>query len=165
VQLSVTNLIAIGNGVRLCSANAAQGYDTGKRAAPHPRQCDEMHLFIDIERVDETRELCSGRIIGKLHENGAGIILRIPCIRRLIPCSHFGIVFTSLDDDVGYFFWCNIEHGERSYGAFERALQLQETIDYAKVEATFHNGVLKVTAPKRPEALKVDPKVEIKWAA
>src|SRR5262249_40152962 len=54
---------------------------------------------------------------------------------------------------------------ERSYGAFERALQLPEVIDYAKVEATFHNGVLKVIAPKRPEACKLDRKVEIKWVS
>ena len=51
---------------------------------------------------------------------------------------------------------------ERTYGVFERALRLPETVDYAKVEARFDNGVLKVTAPKRPEAIEVDRKIEIK---
>jgi HSP20 family protein len=51
---------------------------------------------------------------------------------------------------------------ERTYGVFERTLRVPETIDYAKVEAKFDNGVLKLTAPKRPEAIKVDRKIEIK---
>lgn len=51
---------------------------------------------------------------------------------------------------------------ERTYGVFERTLRLPETVDYAKVEARFDNGVLKVTAPKRPEAIEVDRKIEIK---
>jgi HSP20 family protein len=51
---------------------------------------------------------------------------------------------------------------ERTYGVFERTLRLPETVDYAKVEARFDNGVLKVTAPKRPEAIEVDRRIEIK---
>jgi HSP20 family protein len=51
---------------------------------------------------------------------------------------------------------------ERTYGVFERTLRLPETVDYAKVEAKFDNGVLKVTAPKRPDAVEVDRRVEIK---
>jgi HSP20 family protein len=50
---------------------------------------------------------------------------------------------------------------ERTYGVFERTLRLPETIDYAKVEAKFDNGVLKVTVPKRPDAVEVDRKIEI----
>src|SRR5262249_59128956 len=34
----------------------------GKRAAPDPRQCDEMYLFVHIEPIDEARQLGSGRL-------------------------------------------------------------------------------------------------------
>ena len=51
---------------------------------------------------------------------------------------------------------------ERSYGAFERSLRLPDSIDEGKVEARFDKGVLKVIAPKRPEAVKAEKKIEIK---
>jgi HSP20 family protein len=51
---------------------------------------------------------------------------------------------------------------ERSYGAFERSLRLPDTIDDSKVEAKFDKGVLKVTAAKKPEAVKAERKIEIK---
>jgi HSP20 family protein len=41
---------------------------------------------------------------------------------------------------------------ERRYGSFQRSVQLPDTVDEDKVEATFNNGVLKVSLPKRPEA-------------
>ena len=41
---------------------------------------------------------------------------------------------------------------ERSYGAFERTLRLPETIDDTKLEAKFDKGVLRIIAPKKPEA-------------
>jgi HSP20 family protein len=50
---------------------------------------------------------------------------------------------------------------ERSYGAFERTLRLPETIDDSKLEAKFDKGVLRIIAPKRPEAVKVEKKIEI----
>ena len=53
---------------------------------------------------------------------------------------------------------------ERSYGGFERAIRLPDTVDDAKVEAKFDKGVLKVTATKRPEAVKQERKIEIKKA-
>ena len=53
---------------------------------------------------------------------------------------------------------------ERSYGAFERAIRLPETVDDAKVEAKFDKGVLKVTAAKKPEAIKAERKIEVKKA-
>ena len=53
---------------------------------------------------------------------------------------------------------------ERSYGAFERSLRLPDTVDDAKVEAKFDKGVLKVTAAKKPEAVKAERKIEIKKA-
>ena len=51
---------------------------------------------------------------------------------------------------------------ERSYGAFERSLRLPDTIDETKVEAKFDKGVLKITAAKKPEAVKAERKIEIK---
>jgi HSP20 family protein len=51
---------------------------------------------------------------------------------------------------------------ERSYGAFERSLQLPDSVDDAKLEAKFEKGVLKVIAQKRPEAIKAERKIEIK---
>ena len=51
---------------------------------------------------------------------------------------------------------------ERSYGAFERSLRLPDTIDETKVEAKFDKGVLKLTAAKKPEAVKAERKIEIK---
>ena len=51
---------------------------------------------------------------------------------------------------------------ERSYGAFERSLRLPDTVDDTKVEAKFDKGVLKVSAAKKPEAVKAVRKIEIK---
>jgi HSP20 family protein len=53
---------------------------------------------------------------------------------------------------------------ERSYGSFERAIRLPDTVDDSQVEAKFDRGVLKVTAAKRPEAVKQERKIEIKKA-
>jgi HSP20 family protein len=53
---------------------------------------------------------------------------------------------------------------ERSFGSFERCLRLPETIDENKLEARFDKGVLKITAAKRPEAVKAERKIEIKKA-
>jgi HSP20 family protein len=43
-------------------------------------------------------------------------------------------------------------------------LRLPDIIDDAKVEAKFDKGVLKVTATKKPEAVKAERKIEIKKA-
>jgi HSP20 family protein len=53
---------------------------------------------------------------------------------------------------------------ERSYGSFERAIRLPDTVDDTKIEAKFDKGVLKVTAAKRPEAVKAERKIDIKKA-
>ncbi len=50
---------------------------------------------------------------------------------------------------------------ERSFGSFERSLRLPDTLDDSKIEAKFDKGVLKVTAPKRPEAQKAERKIAI----
>jgi HSP20 family protein len=49
---------------------------------------------------------------------------------------------------------------ERSYGVFLRVLQLPTRIDPSKVEATMHNGVLKIRIPKqaRPQANRIEVK-------
>ncbi len=41
---------------------------------------------------------------------------------------------------------------ERSYGRFERSFRLPQSVDSAKVQAAFENGVLTVTLPKAEEA-------------
>jgi HSP20 family protein len=53
---------------------------------------------------------------------------------------------------------------ERSFGSFERSLRLPDTIDEGQLDARFDKGVLKITAPKRPEAIKAEKKIEIKKA-
>jgi HSP20 family protein len=54
---------------------------------------------------------------------------------------------------------------ERSYGSFERYFRLPESVDADKIEASFKNGVLTVTLPKKAEALKPAKKIEVKAAA
>ncbi len=51
---------------------------------------------------------------------------------------------------------------ERSFGSFERSLKMPDTIDDSKIEARFDKGVLKVTAAKKPEAVKAEKKIEVK---
>ena len=51
---------------------------------------------------------------------------------------------------------------ERRYGAFERQLRLPDTVDESRLEAKFDKGVLRVSAPKKPEAVKAEKKIEIK---
>lgn len=53
---------------------------------------------------------------------------------------------------------------ERSYGSFQRSIRLPDSVDESKVEAHFEKGVLKVTAPKRPEAVKTEKRIEIRKA-
>jgi HSP20 family protein len=53
---------------------------------------------------------------------------------------------------------------EQAYGSFERSLSLLEGIDANKIAASFAEGVLTITLPKKPEA-KVEPKkVDVKAA-
>ncbi|WGS03032.1 Hsp20/alpha crystallin family protein (plasmid) [Bradyrhizobium sp. ISRA443] len=54
---------------------------------------------------------------------------------------------------------------ERRYGSFERFLDLPDGVDTGKIEATFKNGVLKVTLPKTAEAQKPAKKSEVRAAA
>lgn len=54
---------------------------------------------------------------------------------------------------------------ELQYGAFERSLRLPPSVDFDKAEATFEDGMLKLSLPKRPEArprsIKITPKAAI----
>jgi HSP20 family protein len=51
---------------------------------------------------------------------------------------------------------------ERRFGSFVRSVRIPETVDADKIEASFKNGVLKVTLPKKPEAQKPTKKIEVK---
>jgi HSP20 family protein len=54
---------------------------------------------------------------------------------------------------------------ERSYGTFERRMQLPFEADVAKIEAKFDNGVLKLVIQKPGEAQTKTQKIEVKAAA
>jgi len=54
---------------------------------------------------------------------------------------------------------------ERSYGSFQRRLQIPDEVDTDKIEATFKKGVLIVTLPKTVEAQKPEKKISVKSAA
>lgn len=45
----------------------------------------------------------------------------------------------------------NFHFVERSFGTFQRAVQLPSAVDPEKVQATFENGVLTVTLPKNAQ--------------
>lgn len=51
---------------------------------------------------------------------------------------------------------------ERRYGSFQRCFQVPEGVDAGNIEANFKKGVLTVTLPKTPEALKTEKKIAIK---
>lgn len=51
---------------------------------------------------------------------------------------------------------------ERSFGAFERSFALPDEVNIDKIDASFSKGVLTVTLPKKPEAVKPEKKIEIK---
>lgn len=54
---------------------------------------------------------------------------------------------------------------ERSYGTFERSMQLAFKADPTKTEATFDKGVLKLVVHKPAEAQTKTQKIEVKAAA
>jgi HSP20 family protein len=51
---------------------------------------------------------------------------------------------------------------ERRFGSFARSVRIPETVDADKIEASFKNGLLKVTLPKKPVAQKPTKKIEVK---
>ena len=40
---------------------------------------------------------------------------------------------------------------ERCYGSFSRSISIPSSVDAAKIEASYNNGILEVTLPKAPE--------------
>jgi len=46
----------------------------------------------------------------------------------------------------------NYHYIERSFGSFQRSIQLPSSVDADKVDAVFKNGILTVTLQKRPDA-------------
>jgi HSP20 family protein len=50
---------------------------------------------------------------------------------------------------------------ERSFGAFTRAVQLPTEVQSDKIEASYKNGVLKITLPKSEEAKKKQIKIKV----
>jgi HSP20 family protein len=51
---------------------------------------------------------------------------------------------------------------ERRYGSFQRAFQLPPEVAIEKIEARYKKGVLKLTLPKRPDAVKPSRRIDIK---
>lgn len=51
---------------------------------------------------------------------------------------------------------------ERRYGAFQRSFRLPDGVNADKIEANFAKGLLTVTLPKSPEAVKNEKKIDIK---
>lgn len=54
-------------------------------------------------------------------------------------------------------FYCR----ERRFGSFTRSFRIPDSVDEAKVKASFDKGVLDVTLPKRPEAKAKARKISI----
>ena len=50
---------------------------------------------------------------------------------------------------------------ERSFGRFQRSFKTPDTVDEEKVQANLKDGVLHVTLPKRPDAVKAEKKIPI----
>jgi HSP20 family protein len=51
---------------------------------------------------------------------------------------------------------------ERRYGTFERRFNLPKGVDAEHIEARFSKGVLTVSLPKKPEAIKPERSIKIK---
>lgn len=55
----------------------------------------------------------------------------------------------------------NYHRTERSYGTFERSFSLPDTVDPEKIEASYNNGVLRLTMAKRAETRPKQIKVQV----
>jgi len=51
---------------------------------------------------------------------------------------------------------------ERRYGSFQRSFMLPDSVDRDKITATFDKGVLVLSLPKKPEAVKQQKTIEVK---
>ena len=50
---------------------------------------------------------------------------------------------------------------ERSYGSFTRSIRLPREVQNEKINASYKNGVLKITLPKSEEAKKKEIKIKV----
>jgi HSP20 family protein len=50
---------------------------------------------------------------------------------------------------------------ERSYGSFTRSVQLPKEVQSEKINASYKNGILKITLPKSEEAKKKEVKIKV----
>lgn len=50
---------------------------------------------------------------------------------------------------------------ERSYGSFQRSFRVPDSVDNENISAKLEKGVLHITLPKRPEAVKAEKKIPI----
>jgi HSP20 family protein len=62
------------------------------------------------------------------------------------------------EDEKGY------SYSERSYGAFERRIEVPPGADAKGIKAKVRNGVLEITVPKKPEAAGQRNRIEIESA-
>lgn len=62
------------------------------------------------------------------------------------------------EDEKGY------SYSERSYGAFERRIELPPSADEKSIKAKVSRGVLEITVPKKPEAAGQRKRIEVESA-
>jgi HSP20 family protein len=55
----------------------------------------------------------------------------------------------------------NYHRVERSYGVFARSVRLPQEVQSDKIEASYKNGILKITLPKSEEAKKKEIKIKV----
>jgi HSP20 family protein len=55
----------------------------------------------------------------------------------------------------------NYHRVERSYGVFTRSVRLPQEVQSDKIEASYKNGILKITPPKSEEAKKKEIKIKV----
>lgn len=55
----------------------------------------------------------------------------------------------------------NYHFSERRYGSFTRSFRVPDSVDESKIKANLEKGVLNVSLPKRPEAMKKKQKIAV----
>jgi len=55
----------------------------------------------------------------------------------------------------------NVHTMERSYGSFRRSFQIPDSVDADKIDASFDKGVLTITLPRKPDAVKTEKRIKI----
>lgn len=58
----------------------------------------------------------------------------------------------------------NYSYSERSYGSFERRIELPQGADEKGIKAKIRNGVLEIGVPKKPEAASKRQRIEVQSA-